>query len=43
LVYDKEFVCADIVQHFAHAMEEFWANPELCTCRKCGTQVKRPY
>ena len=43
LVYDKVFDCKDIVQHFAHAMEEFWANPELCTCRKCGTRVKRPY
>ena len=43
LVYDKVFCCADIVKHFAQAMEEFWADPALCTCRKCGTQVKRPY
>ena len=43
LVYDKVFCCKDIVQHFARAMEEFWADPALCTCRKCGTQVKRPY
>jgi len=43
LVYDKVFCCADIVQHFARAMEEFWADPALCTCRTCGTQVKRPY
>ena len=43
LVYDKVFVCKDIVQHFAKAMEEFWADPALCTCKKCGTRVMRPY
>jgi 3-hydroxyanthranilate 3,4-dioxygenase len=43
LVYDKEFICRDIVQHFAKAMEEFWADPKLNTCRCCGTQVKRPF
>lgn len=43
LVYDKEFVCRDIVQHFAKAMEEFWADSALNTCRCCGTQVKRPF
>jgi 3-hydroxyanthranilate 3,4-dioxygenase len=43
LVYDKVFCCKDIVKHFAQAMEEFWADPKLCTCTRCGTQVKRPY
>ena len=43
LVYDKEFVCKDIVKHFAAAMEEFWATPALCTCKKCGTRVMRPF
>jgi 3-hydroxyanthranilate 3,4-dioxygenase len=43
LVYDKVFCCKDIVKHFAAAMEEFWADPKLCTCAKCGTQVKRPF
>ena len=43
LVYDKEFCCKDIVQHFARAMEEFWDDPKLCTCQKCGTRVMRPY
>ena len=38
-----ETVAKDIVQHFARAMEEFWADPKLCTCRACGTQVKRPF
>ncbi len=42
LVYDKEFDCADIVVHFAKAMEEFWANPELSTCKKCGTRITKP-
>ena len=28
LVYDKVFDCKDIVQHFARAMEEFWAEED---------------
>jgi 3-hydroxyanthranilate 3,4-dioxygenase len=43
LVYDKEFCCKDIVQHFARAMEEFWADPALSTCKACGTRITRPY
>ncbi len=42
LVYDKEFDCKDIVEHFRDAMEEFWADPELSTCGKCGTRVEKP-
>ncbi len=43
LVYDKVFCCKDIVQHFAAAMEEFWADAKLSTCKKCGTRVMKPY
>ena len=42
LVYDKEFDCKDIVDHFRDAMEEFWADKGLSTCRKCGTRVPKP-
>jgi 3-hydroxyanthranilate 3,4-dioxygenase len=42
LVYDKEFDCADIVEHFSRAMEEFWADPKLSTCQACGARVKKP-
>ena len=42
LVYDKEFSCADIVVAFSRAMEEFWADPSLCTCRRCGTRITKP-
>lgn len=42
LVYDKEFDCADIVDHFSEAMEEFWADESLSTCKKCGTRVCKP-
>ena len=42
LVHDNEFDCADIVQHFARAMEEFWADEELSTCKACGTRVEKP-
>lgn len=39
LVHDLEFDCKDIVQHFSHAMKEFWNDPELSTCKNCGTRV----
>jgi len=42
LVHDLEFDCKDIVNHFAQAMEDFWADPELSTCRNCGTRVIKP-
>ena len=42
LVYDKEFACSDIVTHFRKAMEAFWADPALCTCKSCGTRVPKP-
>ncbi len=42
LVYDKVFDCRDIVQHFAQAMEEFWADPVLSTCRCCGHRITKP-
>ncbi|MFM2163639.1 MAG: hypothetical protein RL325_76, partial [Planctomycetota bacterium] len=28
--------------HFARAMEEFWADPVLSTCRKCGHRISKP-
>lgn len=42
LVHDLEFDCADIVNHFSRAMEEFWANEEFSTCSNCGTRVPKP-
>jgi 3-hydroxyanthranilate 3,4-dioxygenase len=42
LVYDKEFDCKDIVEHFAQSMEEFWSDPGLSTCKKCGARVEKP-
>jgi 3-hydroxyanthranilate 3,4-dioxygenase len=41
LVYDLEFDCADIVNHFSQAMKEFWANSQLNTCKNCGKQVTK--
>ena len=42
LVHDLEFDCKDIVKHFAQAMEDFWADPDLSTCKNCGTRVTKP-
>ncbi len=42
LVYDKEFDCKDIVEHFKQSMEEFWAHSGLSTCQNCGKRVEKP-
>jgi len=42
LVYDKEFDCKDIVEHFAQGMEEFWADDCINQCASCGTHVTKP-
>jgi 3-hydroxyanthranilate 3,4-dioxygenase len=41
-VHDKEFDCKDIVEHFKDAMEAFWKDDALCTCKNCGTKVTKP-
>jgi 3-hydroxyanthranilate 3,4-dioxygenase len=41
LVYDHEFDCKDIVEHFSQAMEDFCADAELSTCKNCGTRVMK--
>tara|TARA_Y100000589_G_scaffold20775_1_gene17060 strand:+ start:9070 stop:9666 length:597 start_codon:yes stop_codon:yes gene_type:complete len=42
LVWDEEFDCGDIVEHFRDSMEAFWADPERSTCSHCGTRVGKP-
>ena len=42
LVEDNEFDCADIVDAFKQAMEDFWADPERSTCKSCGYRVPKP-
>ncbi|MEM7230271.1 MAG: hypothetical protein AAF432_15805, partial [Planctomycetota bacterium] len=41
LVYDKEFDCKDIVEHFKQGMEDFWADDSINQCRSCGTRVTK--
>ena len=42
LVHDMEFDCRDIVEHFSQAMEAFWVDTALSTCKACGTRVTKP-
>lgn len=42
LVYDLEFDCKDIVDHFRDMMEAFWGDDAKRTCGKCGTKIERP-
>lgn len=41
LVHDMEFDCKDIVVHFRQAMEDFWKNDDLRTCRNCGAKIEK--
>jgi 3-hydroxyanthranilate 3,4-dioxygenase len=42
LVEDLHFDCADIVDHFSGAMEEFWKDDVRRTCKQCGTRIEKP-
>jgi len=42
VVEDIHFDCADIVQHFAQAMKDFWADEKRRTCKHCGKKVEKP-
>jgi len=42
LVHDLEFDCKDIVKHFQEAMETFWADSQLSTCKTCDVRVTKP-
>ena len=42
LVLDQAFDCKDIVHHFREAMEAFWADEELSTCKSCGHRIEKP-
>lgn len=42
MVEDLEFDCADIVEHFSKAMEDFWHDEARRTCKKCGKRVEKP-
>lgn len=42
LVYEVEIPVSDIVGQLADLMENFFADPSLCTCKNCGTQMPKP-
>ena len=42
LVWDEEFDCKDIVEHFSASMEAFWADDERATCSNCKTRIMKP-
>ena len=42
LVWDEEFDCKDIVEHFSQSMEDFWADAERSTCTNCNTRISKP-
>ncbi len=42
LVWNEEFDCKDIVEHFSASMESFWADDERATCSNCKTRIMKP-
>ncbi len=44
IVHEPQFDMKDIVNQLKKVMEDFWSpsNAQLRTCKKCGTEVKKP-
>jgi 3-hydroxyanthranilate 3,4-dioxygenase len=42
LVYELELPVSDIVGQLPILMDNFFADPALCTCKKCGTRMLKP-
>lgn len=41
-LYDEYFKLDDIVKQLPPIMERFYADPEKCTCGKCGQVMEKP-
>lgn len=44
IVHEPQFDMKDIVNQLKKVMEDFWSptNAKLRTCKKCGTEMKKP-
>ncbi|MCS7027909.1 MAG: 3-hydroxyanthranilate 3,4-dioxygenase [Bacteroidia bacterium] len=42
MLYETYFHLTDITTQLQPVFEQFYGNPELCTCKKCGTKMERP-
>lgn len=41
-LYEKFFPLTNIVTELPPLFESFYSNPDLCTCKKCGTVMQAP-
>jgi 3-hydroxyanthranilate 3,4-dioxygenase len=41
-VYEKYVYVTDLVKQLPEVFDEFYNNPENCTCKVCGTVITRP-
>lgn len=41
LLYEEYVELTDIVNQLPPIMDRFWNNPEHCTCKNCGTVMKK--
>jgi 3-hydroxyanthranilate 3,4-dioxygenase len=41
-VYEKYVYVTDLVKQLPEVFDEFYNNPENCTCKNCGTVITRP-
>lgn len=42
MLYEVKLPVKDIVKDLPVVMDAFYANKELCTCKKCGTMMEKP-
>lgn len=41
-LYEEYFTLTDIAKQFQVVFEKYYANKDLCTCKKCGTVMQPP-
>ncbi len=41
-LYEEFFFLTNIVTQLPPVFDRFYNNPDLCTCKKCGTKMERP-
>lgn len=42
LVYEESFHVSNIVTDLPVIFDKYYSDPELCTCKNCGTKMERP-
>ena len=41
-IYEESFYVGNIETDLPNIFDKYYTNPELCTCKNCGTKMERP-